>query len=115
MSEIKKVNVCGAEWTISQRNPSEDKYLEKVDGYCDYTTNEIVYDPHPYSDIPEGEDFAAPETENKRIVRHELVHAFLFESGLANDTGWARNETIVDWIARQFPKMLKAFQDAGAV
>jgi hypothetical protein len=47
-------------------------------------------------------------------MRHELVHAFLFESGLHNDS-WAANEAAVDWIANQFPKILKAFQEAGCI
>ena len=44
-------------------------------------------------------------------MRHELIHAFLFESGLAENSNWARNEEMVDWIARQFPKMAKTFQE----
>ena len=37
----------------------------------------------------------------KKVIRHELVHAFLFESGLSVNS-WADNEEIVDWIAIQF-------------
>ena len=47
----------------------------------------------------------------KKTLRHELVHAFLYESGLFNNTNsdWAKNEEVVDWIAIQFEKMLKVF------
>lgn len=44
-----------------------------------------------------------------QVVRHEVVHAFLFESGLGNDS-WAANEEIVDWIAAMFPKLKDAFE-----
>ena len=45
-------------------------------------------------------------------IRHELVHAFAYESGLAENSPWAFNEEMTDWIAIQFPKMLKAFETA---
>lgn len=35
---------------------------------------------------------------------------FLYESGLDTET-FANDEEVVDWIAIQFPKMLKAFQE----
>ena len=47
----------------------------------------------------------------KRTIRHEIVHAILFESGLDHNTEWARNEEVVDWIAIQFPKLLDIFKD----
>ncbi|HJA90843.1 MAG TPA: hypothetical protein H9948_08655 [Candidatus Jeotgalibaca merdavium] len=51
---------------------------------------------------------------NKNI-RHELIHVFLFESGLGENSQWAQNEEMVDWFARQFPKLLKAFQAVSAI
>ena len=55
------------------------------------------------------------DIQRKKNVRHELVHAFLFECGLAENSNWAQNEELVDWIAIQGPKIYKAWQDAGAV
>lgn len=55
----------------------------------------------------------------KQVLRHEIVHAFLYESGLDGSTwkthGWAVNEEMVDWIAIQFPKILKAFQECNCL
>ena len=55
----------------------------------------------------------------KTTLRHEIVHAFLGESGLSansNETdAWARNEEMVDWIAIQGPKIWKAWKEVGAV
>ena len=53
---------------------------------------------------------------NKKKLRHEIVHAFLFESGLSSNThgiygAWAENEEMVDWIAIQSPKIFKVFQE----
>lgn len=46
----------------------------------------------------------------KRTIRHEIVHAILFESGLDHNADWPRNEEIIDWIAIQFPKLLEIFK-----
>ena len=56
----------------------------------------------------------------KCTIRHELVHAFLNESGLqwnsfAPEKAWAKNEEMVDWFAIQAPKMFEAFRLAGAI
>ena len=50
-----------------------------------------------------------------KVKRHEIIHAFLFESGLAENSAWAQNEEMVDFFAIQFPKLLKAFETAGAL
>lgn len=56
---------------------------------------------------------------SKKVLRHEVIHGFLYESGLWNNSGnveaWGRSEEITDWIAIQFPKMLKAFQEVGCL
>ena len=45
----------------------------------------------------------------KRIIRHEIIHAFFFESGLPEYT---HNEQLVDFLAYQIPKMIKIFEKA---
>ena len=49
--------------------------------------------------------------ENK-VFLHEVVHAFLFESGLSGNS-WAANEEIVDWMAHQIPKIVQSLEEAG--
>jgi hypothetical protein len=43
------------------------------------------------------------------VMRHELVHAFFYESGLCE---YSDNEQLVDWIATQYDKLHKAFGEA---
>lgn len=47
-------------------------------------------------------------------MRHEVIHAFLFESGLAENSNtsdaWAVNEEMVDWLAIQAPKIFSTFK-----
>ena len=53
------------------------------------------------------------------FLRHEIVHAFLFESGLAESSfstdAWAKNEEMIDWIAFTGPKIVAAWQKAGCM
>ncbi len=55
------------------------------------------------------------EVYDKQTLRHEIIHAFFAESGLHSDSDYAENEELVDWIAIQFPKMLKVFQEVDAL
>ena len=50
-----------------------------------------------------------------KVKRHEIIHAFLFESGLAENSYWAQNEEMVDFFAIQAPKLFKAFKAADAL
>jgi len=54
------------------------------------------------------------EKYRKQVIRHELVHAFLFESGL-DASSWGKNEEIVDWIAIQSLKLFEAFMKVDAI
>lgn len=47
-----------------------------------------------------------------RVLRHEIVHAFLDESGL---TAYSGDETLVEWIAVMMPRMAEAMREAGAL
>lgn len=107
---MKTVNVLGTQYKVIQSNSGKDMTLETSDGYCDHTVKTCVIDtfklaPGSVSDLQEY---------RKKVIRHELIHAFLFESGLGHES-WGTNEEIVDWIAFQFPKMLQAFQEADAL
>lgn len=105
-----KVNVLGTEYQINFRKISDDKDLEEAEGYCCMSSNRIVI----RSENPEEiENF---ERYQKRVIRHELIHAFLQESGLAQNSiedvgAWARNEEMVDWFAHQSPKIFEIFQE----
>ncbi len=116
------VNILGAEYTVLVKKYSEDEAFERrsICGYCDDIKKEIVVcDPSTYKGW-EHEDARYCELSQKQTLRHEIVHAFLSESGLrysavAVDGPWSKNEEMVDWIANQGPKILKAWQDVNAL
>ena len=117
MNMKKSVNVLGTKYKITMKPKSKDKSLKGFDGYCDFVNKIIVL-----SDLRKCEEWGN-ETDDYiaqyqcQVLRHEIVHAFLNESGLNTSSipvecGWARNEEMVDWIALQGEKVYKAWQEA---
>lgn len=104
------VDVLGTKYTITESNRIKDNELENNDGYCDHSSKQIVID--TFQDCPGS--LADLTSYKKQVIRHELIHAFLFESGLGANS-WGVNEEIVDWIASQFPKMTEAFGRVDAL
>lgn len=118
----KTVNILGTEYTIKIKSYKEESYFKDFNCYgcCDGIMREIwVCDMKTYPSM-ENETQERCRNFEKEILRHELVHAFLNESGLKRsgiecEGAWCKNEEMVDWIAIQFPKMLKAFQEVGCL
>ena len=119
---MEKVNILGTDYKILICKISEDETMKKNHwaGYCNELTHEIVIaDMSEEEFFPDMTDTEKKEFE-KRTLRHEIVHAFFNESGLAGNTlvcqeGWAKNEEMVDWIAIQFPKLLETFKAVNAL
>ena len=110
---LKVVTVLGVPYAIHEGTTVDFPALKDCDGYCDTSTKEIVV-----SDM--SESAGSPDAKGdlaryqRKVIRHELVHAFLFESGLSVNS-WADNEEIVDWIAIQFPKLQAGFNAVNAL
>lgn len=111
-----KVDVLGTEYMIYLDVPVDaDDVLKDADGYTDKSNHKIVIaDRIKESDLDDYVGY------RKKVIRHELVHAFLFESGLGANAVWKADgeehpEMMVDWIAAQFPKLIKAYQVVGAL
>lgn len=116
------ITVLGDTYKIRTADPAEDPVLRDNDfaAYCNAITREIVIgdlDKNPcYKHCTEAEK----KQIYKRLLRHEIVHAFFDESGLAHsanscDSAWSTNEEMVDWIAIQGPKIYEAWLMAGAL
>lgn len=113
---VLKINILGTEYSIEFLSVEQEKRLEESDGFTDWTSKRIV--------LRDSKDIYYANLENmneyvKKVLRHEIIHAFLTESGLnecsAESEAWARNEEAVDWFAKQGLKIYKAWQEAGAV
>ena len=108
---MKKINVLGTEYIVAESNENLDSKLKGVDGYCDTSIHYCCIDT---MEEAEKDDNCKRDLDKykRQVMRHELIHAFLYESGL-DVCSWAENEELVDWLAIQFPKMQKAFEEAG--
>lgn len=111
------VSILGTTYTVETRKVSEDEYMKEkhLSGYCCEESKRIVI-----ADMSEKEYFELDEAEQKsyykKTLRHELLHAFLNESGLSDDASvpagaWAKHEEMVDWFAIQSPKIYKTFAE----
>lgn len=111
---MEKINVLGTDYRIFKHRQEENKCLSNKDGFCDPYAKEIVVlkCEGNKDDIDSARNLKFYEN---KILRHEIIHAFLYESGLDINSHdieqWARDEEIVDWIAIQFPKITKIFQE----
>lgn len=112
MDECKSVNILGTKYTIRVVSEKEDEKLAEADGYCDTSIKDIVLREEVL--VPSVDSVADPKSYLLKVLRHEIVHAFLFESGL-HANSWAGNEEIVDWIAMQLPKINCVFLCAEGV
>lgn len=109
----KTVNILGTPYKILLCGEEDYRYDREADGWCDTSVKEILLFNYKQS-ADSVRDLVAYQ---KKVLRHEIVHAFLYESGLwQNADGskcWAKNEEMIDWIAIQEPKLHKAFIEAG--
>lgn len=107
------INVMGTDIRVEFRKSADDKKLSNADGYFDHSAGLVVVL------IPEPDENTVENLERyqKQVLRHELTHAFLYESGLYGSSGsadaWASNEEMVDWFAIQSPKIFRVFQKEG--
>lgn len=109
----KTINILGTEYTIKIGNATDYPALEDVDGYMDSTTKEIVVDDMEQTKNQPGAK-GDLEKYQKQCLRHEIIHAFMEESGLSHNFEHKTigiEETTVDWFAIQSPKIFKTFQE----
>ncbi len=101
-----KVKILGTEYEVIKDAEEKDyPQLKKCDGFTDFSIKRIVV-----ADFDKDESSVDDiDWYKKKVLRHELVHAFIHESGLAENCDWARNEELTDWIAIQFEKILGVF------
>ena len=111
--DASSVHILGTEYTILKRSEKDDKRLNNCDGYCDWTTKQIVVEQEMYGNLGDMDCYM------KKVLRHEIVHAFAIESGLHESSletaSWAANEEMIDWFARQGPKIYRAWKEADAL
>ena len=117
---MKTINILGIDYRVLIAKMDDDDNLGKAnaDGYCDHCSRKIVI-----ADFEDSKHFTWENEEDKdryakRVLRHEIVHAFFSESGLSENSlvyqgSWCKNEEMVDWFAIQSPRIMNAFKELG--
>lgn len=109
-----KVNILGAEYEIVIDAP-EEMLPEDSDGCMDHSLKRIAVAKFE----PDRNSIKDLGCYRKKVLRHEIIHAFLYESGLWNNSGnikaWATSEEITDWMAIQSPKIFDVFEKVGCL
>jgi len=112
----RKAEIFGAEYEIKFVEKFPERYSEYEDtsaGLFNPYNKEILI--HIRSGMKELTQEGLEER-IKKTMRHEVIHAALFESGIYSNGlnyygSWAENEEMIDWLAIQSPKIFKVFQE----
>ena len=109
------VNILGTPYTVEMRYKKDDPRLTGC-GYHNFREKLIVIEP-----ALEKDGFSRTMAFNleHEELRHEILHAYLMESGLGYDSfnaaRWAINEEMIDWFAMQSPKIFKTYKELGVL
>lgn len=107
-----RVNILGTEYEV--RYLSEAEYpklkLRNANGLAELYSKELIINKE--MDDSSGNCFENLKEFEKKVIRHEIIHAFFHESGLRDFAG---DECLTDWLALQVPKMIKVFEEAGCL
>ena len=104
------LNILGTEYELIVANERDYPYMKECDGYTDTSVKKLYV--KDFTDCQKEESSLKDLTAYAhKVAMHEIVHAFLYESGLSVNSDWATNEELIDWIAIQLPKLSKLMVD----
>jgi hypothetical protein len=102
------IDILGTVYRIeSSEEISTDLATKSLDGETNFI-DKVIKIKYPLDMLPGDDCTNHKHTYYNQVLRHELVHAFFYEAGL---TDYAYNETIVEFIASQFPKLSSLFKN----
>lgn len=104
-----EIDVLGSKWQIIEE---DELRVANADGFTDNSVREI----HLQSVFSDEKSSVADMEEYKmRVLRHEILHAFIFECGLDIENSWARNEEMIEFFALQSYKIANIFSAANII
>ena len=106
-----KTEILGQEWNVCLCTEQEENRLKECMGFTDWTSRKIVIGRIPDNDT----NLDQPIVMLSKVLRHEMVHAFMFSSGLGDD--WTHpavghDELTVDWVAYHLYRIALACTEA---
>ena len=122
----KKFHILGSKWVLKVVSSEKDCYEyrtlkdQDANALTQFYLREIWICTDCYTNKSDSQVMPADNPAINQDLTHELYHAFYAESGLdictgtdGCENGWARNETMIDWNAKMFPKILKVRRELG--
>lgn len=102
------VNILGSSWTVRSETTDKESRLEAQNGFTDWTVKLICIQKEINGNL---DDFYVYI---KEVIRHEVIHAFMYESGLGDSfehNSAGQEELMVDWFAYQIDKINDAVKE----
>ena len=102
--EKMKLNILGQEYDLLMLSEEEFPKLvaAKASGLAELYSKQLIINKN--HTIPDDETFDNLKAYTEKVIRHEIIHAYFHEAGLAK---YCNDEQLVDWLALQVPKMIK--------
>lgn len=113
-----EVQILGVTYHIDVAVPFDaDPEFQECSGYCKPYSRLIRVVDYNTVESWKNESEEAKVVAEKQTLRHEIIHAFLAESGLWQNSmstdSWAMNEEMIDFFACQWPKIQAVFCKLG--
>lgn len=107
-----KVNVLGVEYEILVLSEEDFPKLKvmSASGLAELYDKKLIINKN--NTTPGEDTYDNLEAYSNKVIRHEIVHAFFHESGLID---YCQDEQLVDWIALQIPKIIKAMEETACI
>ena len=124
MKRLKNIDVLETNYAIDYRTEDEDPGLTDCLGYCDKYLKLIVIDDTSKDETKDMDQIGdtkqwtqSYEALQKKVLRHELTHAFITECGLSESSymQWANNEEVIDFLSINAVKLVNLYKKAGAL
>lgn len=107
-----EIIILGKTYQIYYLPEEVDKELEDKYGYADQVESKVVIDTSIINDC-KNDKRRALELLKRTLRRHEIVHCYFFECGLDDQTPFARDETLIDWLALKLPDIFLNMKQKG--
>jgi hypothetical protein len=112
------IDILGESWQLVFVDPKKkgsgfDDH-QGASGYCSPYNRKIVLREVQSRNFPDDFTLVDKIHAVNKTLRHEIIHAYLYESGLDGNAfcttkAWPKNEEMIDWFAIQGPKIVSTW------
>jgi len=105
-----KINILGQEYEILKGSNKDYPKLKSASamGLAELYSKKLIINTD--ASTVDDETHEMLEEYEKKVIRHEVMHAFFHESGA---TVLGQDEDLVEWLAQMLPKITKTMASSG--